>query len=54
MDFAKHEKTIVQSMSFEVLPALFMNKLLFDANGDVVQGVYTVAGHYQYEKDYEG
>ena len=41
-------------MSFEVLPALFMNKLLFDANGDVVQGVYTVAGHYQYEKDYEG
>ena len=31
-----------------------MNKLLFDANGDIVQGPYTVAGHYQYEQEYEG
>ncbi len=31
-----------------------MNKLLFDANGDVIQGPYTVAGHYQYEQEYEG
>lgn len=30
-----------------------MNKLLFDASGNV-QGPISVAGHYQYEQDYEG
>ena len=31
-----------------------MNKLLFDLNGNVVPGSYTVTGNYQYENDYEG
>ena len=31
-----------------------MNKLLFDLNGNVVPGPYTVTGNYQYENDFEG
>lgn len=54
MDFAKYERAVIPSVSFEVLPEIFMNKLTFDLNGNAISDRYTVSGHYHYEKDYEG